>query len=552
MAVTINHQTNALSATAGNLTVIASGLSGGGAGQIPYNTSATATAFVPAGTAGQLLQSNGTSAPTWVAAPTSSGSLSLVANSNISSGAPGILRSDGQIEPPNASFSAPSAGFTAGAIDVAPLMVLIDSSKFAVVFGVGTTLSVVIGSFSGGVVTYGSVYTRANSASSRMAATYDPVTAKLLIYYLTGGSSPNLLTLNVSGTTVTLSGNLSMSAGDRPAATNYVGLVYDTVAASPMMFYANANNSNFATATLVSTSSANPVLGVSTVISSVSSNTGMNCFATFGNGRVLFGYSTTSSTVTFNGGSWNGSSYTIGSPTVTVTAYVNYGLVYCVSNQFAWTYNSNTSSQVRVYSITLSSNTPTLNLTAIISSDFLYLSGSPTESRQGRTWYDSATGLVSNVWSDSGTAVNKQILISRVAIDSSGTLTLNSAVQYANGSTSIGASFLCCGGIYLSSAGKSVFINNGFEYATSVTSRFVQLNLAPNGANYLGISSASYTTGQTAVITTIGSVSTTLSGLTTGAKYFGDCNGYPVPDRLLGFNGTYGTALSSTSLYIRG
>jgi hypothetical protein len=48
----------------------ATNIAGGIASQIPYQTGAGATAFIPNGTAGQLLQSNGTSAPTWVAAPT--------------------------------------------------------------------------------------------------------------------------------------------------------------------------------------------------------------------------------------------------------------------------------------------------------------------------------------------------------------------------------------------------------------------------------------------------------------------------------------------------
>jgi hypothetical protein len=40
-------------------------LADGGAGQIPYQTGSGATSFVPAGTAGQVLLSNGTSAPSW-------------------------------------------------------------------------------------------------------------------------------------------------------------------------------------------------------------------------------------------------------------------------------------------------------------------------------------------------------------------------------------------------------------------------------------------------------------------------------------------------------
>lgn len=40
-------------------------LTGGGAGQLAYQSAANTTAFVSAGTSGQLLQSNGTSAPSW-------------------------------------------------------------------------------------------------------------------------------------------------------------------------------------------------------------------------------------------------------------------------------------------------------------------------------------------------------------------------------------------------------------------------------------------------------------------------------------------------------
>lgn len=41
-------------------------LTGGTAGGIPYQSAADTTGFVAAGTSGQLLQSNGTSAPSWV------------------------------------------------------------------------------------------------------------------------------------------------------------------------------------------------------------------------------------------------------------------------------------------------------------------------------------------------------------------------------------------------------------------------------------------------------------------------------------------------------
>lgn len=55
----------------------ATNLSGGGAGSIPYQSASGTTAFLSAGTAGYVLTSNGTSAPTWAAA---SGGVSLSGN----------------------------------------------------------------------------------------------------------------------------------------------------------------------------------------------------------------------------------------------------------------------------------------------------------------------------------------------------------------------------------------------------------------------------------------------------------------------------------------
>jgi hypothetical protein len=69
-----------LPATSGTVLTTASGtaatatnLAGGVAGAVPYQSGSGATGFSAAGTSGQLLQSNGVSAPTWVTA--SSGAL---------------------------------------------------------------------------------------------------------------------------------------------------------------------------------------------------------------------------------------------------------------------------------------------------------------------------------------------------------------------------------------------------------------------------------------------------------------------------------------------
>ena len=66
---TVASATSATTATSATSATTATNLAGGGAGQLPYQSASGTTAMLAAGTAGNLLQSNGTSAPSWVASP---------------------------------------------------------------------------------------------------------------------------------------------------------------------------------------------------------------------------------------------------------------------------------------------------------------------------------------------------------------------------------------------------------------------------------------------------------------------------------------------------
>lgn len=63
---------NSLSYATSDTATFATNLSGGTAGRVPYQTGSNATGFTAVGTAGQVLTSNGTSAPTW-SAPAATG-----------------------------------------------------------------------------------------------------------------------------------------------------------------------------------------------------------------------------------------------------------------------------------------------------------------------------------------------------------------------------------------------------------------------------------------------------------------------------------------------
>ena len=69
----------------GITTGTATNLAGGANGTIPYQSAAGTTQMLAAGTAGYLLQSNGSAAPTWVTAPTG-GSQSFTASGSITAG----------------------------------------------------------------------------------------------------------------------------------------------------------------------------------------------------------------------------------------------------------------------------------------------------------------------------------------------------------------------------------------------------------------------------------------------------------------------------------
>src|SRR6056300_1819268 len=69
---------------------ISTNLKGGIASQIPYQTAANTTDFIPSGTSGQLLQSNGTSAPSWISVGDISAGTAQTAN-NFSGGAAGSI-----------------------------------------------------------------------------------------------------------------------------------------------------------------------------------------------------------------------------------------------------------------------------------------------------------------------------------------------------------------------------------------------------------------------------------------------------------------------------
>ncbi len=144
-----------------NTATTATNLAGGGVGQVPYQTGSGATAMLAAGTAGYVLKSNGSAAPSW-------------SQVNISSETTGTL--------PVASGGTGAATFTAGVLKAngtnqfftvaAPNGDLVGTNDSQTLtnktFGSGTTFSSTIGVASGGTgaTTYTAGILKANGTSA--------------------------------------------------------------------------------------------------------------------------------------------------------------------------------------------------------------------------------------------------------------------------------------------------------------------------------------------------------------------------------------------------
>jgi hypothetical protein len=157
---TLNQNTTGNANTATTATT-ATNLAGGGVGQVPYQTGSGATAMLAAGTAGYVLKSNGSAAPSWAPVDLSagiSGSLQVASGgTGAATFTAGVLKANGTSA--FTTVAAPSGGLV-GTTDIQTL-----TNK---TFGSGTTFSSTIGVASGGTgaTTYTAGILKANGTSA--------------------------------------------------------------------------------------------------------------------------------------------------------------------------------------------------------------------------------------------------------------------------------------------------------------------------------------------------------------------------------------------------
>lgn len=198
---TLNQNTSGNAATA-TLATTANNIAGGSAGSVPYQTGSGATSLLDAGTAGYVLTSNGSSAPSWSPVSISSGTSGTLPVASGGSGASsftaGILRSTGGTSA-FSTISEPS-GDIVGTSDSQTI-----TNK---TFGSGNTFSTAIPVSSGGTgkSTFSAGILKASGTSDFTTVTAPEGT-------IVGTSDSQTITNKTFGSGNTFSSAISVSSG---------------------------------------------------------------------------------------------------------------------------------------------------------------------------------------------------------------------------------------------------------------------------------------------------------------------------------------------------
>jgi len=522
----------------GITTGTATNLAGGANGSIPYQSASGTTQMLAAGTAGQLLQTNGAGAPTWVTPAPSAGSVTAVASGSISANAPVVVNSAGTVSQATGAISGQTnitaSEFTGPIPDISNntyySCYCVGQNAVLVTFrnSGNSYWTAVAGSISsGGAITWGTAVVLVSSYYDNQNAVWDSTGGCAVVFARQAGNNNFYQVLTVSGNAITVVTGNTVSPGS--IGNNWMYAAYSSSANRVFLAaYVDASNGKL----VGLQKSGNTYILAGTV------STPFPCYgiAAGSSDGVVIGYTSNVLAAAFT---YSGSAFTLGSSVTLQTSYnpncmsIAYN---SADNNYVTTYQTYISStgNIRANALTVSGTTITAGTQLL----FSYSSGSystynsvaynptnnayfclydnPTAPNLGQVTGLQVSGTtITTAYTATSLTPNYPVWL-RLLYDSS---TTNMLMTYKNGATD----YLRASEFY------STFSGNASQ-------------------PLLGFSSASYTDGQTATIQTVGSTSTQI-GLTAGSRYYLSQTG------VLGTSSTSnyaGIALSSTNLVIKG
>jgi ribosomal protein L14 len=515
----------------------------------------SAVQAVAPGTAGNTLTSNGT---TWTsAAPTLGNTFQAVASGALSSGSTVILNSDGTVSvvAGQTQTSSSSIQFRASAVDSVCSVYDPTSQKLVVVYrdvassGNGTA---VIGTVSSSNITFGTpVVFQSSIRQDSTSVTYDTTNNKVVIIYGDSSTNGTAIVGTVSGTSISFGSAVIFDT--RTGSPPYDGLsgrsfaTYDALNGKVVICYISGFSTDDKLKSRVGTVSGTSISfgSATTVIALNDSPKG-----SFVNGDlvynstaqkvvVIYGYTNTSTSarkVVTQVATVSGTSISFSAEVELISGATNWSFIALASDttspKVVGVYSAPGVAQMNCQVGSISGTTITYG------GEISVLSG--TAANRISATYDSFANRVIIVYAGSsqyGTFIVGQISGSSISFTTP-TVFVSSAINKTIST------------VYDPNNRKSIvsYPDNGLSdqgYSDLLTAGFQ--NLTSN--NFLGISNAAYTNGQTATILIPGAVATQ-AGLTTGQLYYVQLNGTlstsPASPSVVA-----GTALSTTQLLVK-
>lgn len=500
------------------------------------------------GTSGNALISDGSS---WTSkAPNT---VTLTASGSISAGAPVIQNSDGTVSAISGSFGSDLLGLldtpaTTLSVNAGPYGAAFDPylNQYMMVLrnSGGLNWQVACGSATGNNISITNQVTGGGIGSNNGGAiVYDPSVQRFVIFYVNGSNFGAARVATIAGNSIQL---LGAEVVFRSATTNGIGAVYDPVSRKIVVVYTSGGNTSAIVGTTTSTSISFGT-AVNAYASSAPDNRGNTITYDTTNSKVVIAGMNNTSTLTAIVGTVSGTSISFGATTTFGTT----SLYACarVSSAFdqnagrvLFAYRDGTNGAAFGAVGTVSGTSISVGTPVQIQGVLLNSSSCAYDPVQKKTVvvYNGNTNyyVVATI---SGTTVSFTSPVTIATTDNTDNRSWVASTYSPQNQTPI---------VFFYSSTLNRYMGTTVQTATVTNTNLIG-NGFVGGTNFVGFSTASYTNGQSAVISVNGSVNTNQTNLLTGRAYYVQADGSlglaPGP-----MNVYAGRASSSTSLIVKG
>jgi hypothetical protein len=516
-------------------TTTATNLAGGSNGTIPYQSASGTTQMLAVGTAGQLLQTNGAGAPTWITPAAGSGTSAFTASSDVTAGAAVAFKTDGTVR---------AAGVEAAVISTAqnlstsagffPIVRYDTVNNKYVFFYVDTgVLYGVVGTPSGNTLTLGTpVAVIVANVGNLRSVSYDTVQNVFLLGWLATSSYAYATCCAVNGTSLTVGG--SAVYANRTAGANQIA--YAAGKGCHVMYTTDSsvNPSRGYVATISTSGNGTPSVSTLSDIGIDYAQGGImawnpvenkaRCVIRQGQVSAFSYYYAISVSGTGSGASASAS----GDSSIGDYRWTDVGAVYdSVSSSILQFFNNGSISTIQC--VVFNSSGSRGSVTGIPGGYTpMLVQSNAGVTIQGQSYVPMTDG--SSYWylvpyTITGTSVSFGTPLSIFSVGvSSGTVAVGTAPQTG----------LC----YYTSA------------TTTTTIARLYVPPASNISGFIGVAKTSVSSGASVDVNTLGAVNTQVTGLTAGSTYYLDNAGALTTTSTTGIKA--GRALSATSLFVTG